>query len=167
LKINYQDLEQSLLKMAASGIIDFRPEKDKSQLVFLQEKVDPINLTIDFDRFNFRKKRHLERLQKTIAYAENTICRSQQLLSYFGEKNAPKCKVCDVCLERTKVDLSKDDFERYRIKIIKQLEREPLTIYDLCEAFSPKKQAQVLKTIELLIDEGDLSREEDKIIWKK
>ena len=167
LKMDYLDLEQSLLKMSANGIIDFRPEKDKPQLIFLEEKVDPINLTIDFERFNFRKKRHLERLQKTIAYAENTICRSQQLLSYFGEKDAAKCGVCDVCLERTKVNLSKDDFEGYRTKIAKQLEREPLTINELCEAFSPKKQAQVLKTIELLIDEGDLGKVENKIVWKK
>ena len=167
LQMDYQDLEQSLLKMSANGIIDFRPEKDKPQLIFLQEKVDPINLTIDFERFNFRKKRHLVRLQKTIAYAENTICRSQQLLAYFGEKDAAKCGVCDVCLERTKVNLSKDDFESYRTKIAKQLEREPLTINDLCESFSPKKHAQVLKTIELLIDEGDLEKVEDKIAWKK
>jgi hypothetical protein len=42
-----------------------------------------------------------------------------------------------------------------------------LTINDLCESFSPKKHAQVLKTIELLIDEGDLEKVEDKIAWKK
>jgi len=167
LQLEYQDLEQSLLKMSDNGIIDFRPEKDKPQLIFLQEKVDPINLTIDFERFNFRKKRHLVRLQKTIAYAENTICRSQQLLAYFGERDAAKCGVCDVCLERTKVNLSKDDFESYKIKIAQQLEREPLTINELCEAFSPKKQAQVLKAIELLIDEGDVEKVEDKIVWKQ
>lgn len=167
LKMDYQDLEQSLLQMAANGIIDFKPEKDKPQLIFLQEKVDPINLTIDLERFNFRKRRHLERIQKTIAYAENPICRSQQLLSYFGENDASKCGVCDVCLERTKVNLSTNEVEKYRIKILKQLEREPLTINELCEAFSPKKQAQVLKVVELLMDEGELDKVEDKIIWRK
>ncbi len=65
------------------------------------------------------------------------------------------------------MNLSKDDFESYKIKILKQLEREPLTINELCEAFSPRKQAQVLKSIELLIAEGDQDKVEDKIVWRK
>ncbi len=167
LKIPREQLQQSLIKMQTNGIIDFRPEKDKPQLVFIQERVDPTNLTIDMDLFNFRKKKHLERLQKTIAYVENTICRSQQLLSYFGEKDSERCGTCDVCLERNKVELSKDEFEKYRIKVLKELEREPLTINELAEAFSPKRHAQVLKTIEHLIDEGELDKVEDKIKRKK
>ena len=91
----------------------------------------------------------------------------QPQTAYFGEKDSPKCGACDVCLERNKVELSKNEFEGYRIKILKLLEREPLTINELCEAFSSKKQAQVLKTVELLIDEGELDKVEDKIRWKK
>jgi len=158
-----EDLQKAFLKMQTNGIIEFRPEKDKPQLIFIQERVDPTNLTIDLQLFNFRKKRHLDRLQKTIAYCENTICRSQQLLSYFGETNSEKCGVCDVCLERNKVNLSKDEFKRFQTKILKQLEREPLAIKELVEAFAPKRHAQVLKTIEYLIDEGVLDKVGDKL----
>jgi len=162
-----EDLTGSLMQLHSNGIIEFRPEKDKPQLIFTQERVDPNNLTIDYELFNFRKKRHLERLQKTIAYAEHTICRSQQLLKYFGEKNAKKCGTCDVCLERNKVQVSKDEYERYRIKILKQLEREPLTVKELAEAFAPKRHDLVMRTIELLIDEGDIDKVDEKLVWKK
>ena len=162
-----EELEQAMIKMQADAIIDFRPEKDEAQLVFMQERVDAANLTIDFELYNFRKKRHLLRLQKVIAYAENAICRSQQLLAYFGEKESEKCGICDVCLERNKVVLSKDDYERYRIKILKQLERTPLTVNEITEAFSIKKHAEVLKTIENLMDEGELDKVENKLVWKK
>ena len=162
-----ENLREALLKMQSNGIIEFRPEKDKPQLIFTQERVDPTNLTIDFQLFNFRKKRHLDRLQKTIAYCENTICRSQQLLSYFGETNSERCGICDICLERNKVNLSKEEFERFRIKILEQLKREPLTVNELVEAFSSKRHAQVLKTIEHLIDEGVLDKVDDKLISKQ
>ena len=34
-----------------------------------------------------------------IAYATNdTICRSRQLLRYFGEESTHDCRQCDVCL---------------------------------------------------------------------
>ncbi len=163
LNIPREQLQQALIKMQSNGIIEFRPEKDKPQLIFIQERVDPTNLTIDFQLFNFRKKRHLERLQKTIEYCENTICRSQQLLDYFGEKDAERCGVCDVCLERNKIDLSKEEFERFREKILKQLEREPLTVNELTGSFAPKRHAQVLKAIEYLIDEGVLDKVDDKL----
>ncbi|MEM6966084.1 MAG: ATP-dependent DNA helicase RecQ [Bacteroidota bacterium] len=167
LELPREQLTQILQKMHLDGIIEFRPEKDKPQLIFTQERVDPANLTIDYQLFNFRKKRHLARLQKVITYAENTVCRSQQLLAYFGEENSERCGICDVCLERNKVDLSKDEYERYRIKILKQLEREPLTTKELSQAFSPKRQGHVLKAIEILIDEGELDKVEDKLVWKK
>jgi uncharacterized iron-regulated protein len=63
--------------------------------------------------------------------------------------------------------LSKEDFEKFRIKILKQLEREPLTINELAEAFAPKRHPQVLKTVEHLIDEGEIDKVEDKLVWKK
>ncbi|HFC01301.1 MAG TPA: RecQ family ATP-dependent DNA helicase, partial [Phaeodactylibacter sp.] len=167
LKMPREVLQQDLLKMQAIGIIDFRPEKDKPQLIFTQEKVAPENLTIDFQAFNFRKKKHLERLQKVIGYAENAICRSQQLLAYFGEKDSEKCGVCDVCLERTKVDLAKDEYERYRTKIQQELKDKPLTINELVEVFAINKQAKVLRSIEHLMDEGELDKVDDKLVWKK
>ena len=64
-------------------------------------------------------------------------------------------------------NLSKDEFERYRIKILKQLEREPLSISELAEAFAPKRQDLVLRTIEILMDEGELEKVDEKLVWKK
>ena len=42
-------------------------------------------------------------MESVISYIEeNTICRTQQLLSYFGEENNYKCGKCDICVESKK-----------------------------------------------------------------
>lgn len=40
-----------------------------------------------------------------LAYAENkTVCRSRQLLRYFGETKSDDCEQCDVCIGHKKKD---------------------------------------------------------------
>ena len=47
-----------------------------------------------------RKEQFRKRIRAVIDYAENDrICRSRQLLRYFGEKDSHDCGQCDVCLE--------------------------------------------------------------------
>ena len=46
-----------------------------------------------------RKEQFRERIQAMINYATNDhVCRSRQLLRYFGEEDSHDCRQCDVCL---------------------------------------------------------------------
>ena len=46
-----------------------------------------------------RKSQFEQRIKAMIRYATNDrICRSRQLLRYFGERNGHNCHQCDVCL---------------------------------------------------------------------
>ena len=50
-----------------------------------------------------RKKQFAERIHAMIAFASNDqVCRSRQLLSYFGEEKGHDCGQCDVCLSHRK-----------------------------------------------------------------
>ena len=45
-----------------------------------------------------RKTHYVEKLKAMVEYADNSLyCRSQLLLSYFGEHDAATCKTCDIC----------------------------------------------------------------------
>jgi ATP-dependent DNA helicase RecQ len=87
------------------------------------------------------------------------------LLEYFGEAEAANCGVCDVCLERSKEEVSSEEFEGFKLKIQKLLKKENLTIDELMESFSPKRQNQVLKVIEYLLDEKIMTKENNKLAW--
>ncbi|HFA51434.1 MAG TPA: RecQ family ATP-dependent DNA helicase [Bacteroidetes bacterium] len=165
LKMPTDKLLLALHQLHKESIISYRPSKDKPQLIFTQERVSADNLTIDMKRYNFLKERYQKRIQKAIAYATTPRCRSQQLLAYFAEKSAP-CGVCDVCLGRSKSQLSKDDFERYKSKIKMLLKREKLTEAELLESFSANRHANVLHALTYLLDEGFVEHEKEKLIWK-
>lgn len=159
-------LSQALGHLQKAGIINYSPQREDPQLIFLQERVDADNLAIDQALYNFRKQRHRERIQKAIQYAETPVCRSQQLLTYFGEAEATSCGICDVCLGRTKAEVSTDEFERYKSKIQLLLRREPLKLSQLLESFPPKRENQVLRSLEFLLDEGYLEKQGEQFIWK-
>lgn len=147
-----------------AGIIEYRPMKDKPQLTFIKERVDASNLTIDIEAYNLRRERQRKRIEKAIAYANTARCRSQQLLAYFGE-NGPTCGVCDVCLGRTKADMSGDEFERYKMKIKQLVVAERITERQLLEAFSSNRQANILQTLAFLMDEGQVKAEDGFLTW--
>lgn len=166
LKMPAAALRNALQKLASDGIVEYQPQKDTPQVIFIKERVDADNLLIDRNLYNFRKNRHYERIRAAITYAETPVCRSQQLLAYFGETSAPKCGICDVCTGRTQAEISTSDFERYKEKIQLLLKEEPLALEQIVESFAPNRQEQVLKALEYLLDEGFLGQQGGKLMWQ-
>lgn len=167
LKISVGQLIQVFNHLKNEKILDYRPQKDTPQIIFLQERTSAENLILDQKRYKDRKERHHVRIQKAISYAENTYCRSQQLLRYFGESDSKPCGICDVCLGRTKSDLNPNDYERYKNKIKLVLKREALSEEELFDSFKPQRHNQVILALEFLLDEGIIEKENGKLIWTK
>ena len=167
MKISRAELSKLFQNLSQLGIIDYKPQKDQPQLTLLEERTDAKNLILDKKLYDFRKKRHKERIEKAIAYAEDQICRSKQLLAYFGEQDAVDCGVCDVCLERNKSSLSNDEFKKYEDKIRMILKDGPLSLENIVDSFGPNRREQVLKTITYLVNEGLLIEEKGKFDFGK
>lgn len=168
LKIPLQALKNAFFHLHREGIIDYRPFKDKPQIIFLKERVAADNLHIDHQSYNFRKEQYRLRIKKAIEYAEKPRCRSQQLLSYFGESEIKACGICDVCLGRTKAEISPEDYDRYKEKIRQLLKRENLTPEEIIDSFGSNRHEQVIRAMEFLLDEGILEEnEEGKLGWRK
>lgn len=155
----------AILQLQREGVIDYRPMKDKPQLTFVKERVEANNLTIDIEAYNIRKERQQKRMEKAIAYATTPRCRSQQLLAYFGE-DSPTCGVCDVCLGRTKSELSTDDFERYKLKIKQLIVAEKITERQLLDSFPTNRQQPVIQALGYLMDEGIVNADKGFLAWK-
>jgi ATP-dependent DNA helicase RecQ len=165
LKMPLDALRQGLLRMHQENILEYLPQKEKPQLVFLKERVDARQLGIDHQRYGFLRNRHLERIRQAVGYAQDSDCRSRFLLAYFGEHDAPACGVCDLCLERKKTGLTEEGFARYRQKIRLVLRHEPLSAREILDSFAPKVQDDVLRTLEFLLQEGIVVEKDQRIAW--
>ena len=65
----------------------------------LPENADA-DLRLDVRELNARRFRANERLKKMIAYALDQKCRRAAILGYFGQRFAPPCGACDVCVRQ-------------------------------------------------------------------
>lgn len=163
-KLPAEVVVQALQKAQKEGILLYEPRKEKPQLTFTRERVAAENLTIDQQKFNLRKKRAEERVERAIQFAETRKCRSQQLLAYFGEPDSKPCGICDICTGRHKTEMSAVNFEGYEKKIRELLRHEPLTFEEILEAFALKRHDAVAQVLNYLLDEGKLNAgEEGKI----
>ena len=142
------------------NLIKYHAQKDSPQITFLRERVENSNLSIDVVAYNFRKNRAYERMKKAIQYAETIRCRNVQLLEYFDEKTE-NCGTCDVCLGRTKVNISTDDFNRYAQKIFEIIKTENCKTAILLEYFSPRTHPTVIYVLQKLVEEDRLEKTND------
>ena len=88
-----------LKNLSAKHILHFIPQKKTPYVRYLQRRENTAHVQLPPVVYETRKEQFRERIQAMIAYATNDhICRSRQLLRYFGEEDSHDCRQCDVCL---------------------------------------------------------------------
>ena len=90
-----------LVSLAQKGIISYVPQTIANVLRLNVNRQAEIRVPEHF--YTGRKTHYVEKLKAMIEYADNQqFCRSQLLLSYFGEHDSETCGTCDVCRLRAK-----------------------------------------------------------------
>ena len=162
LQIGVEDLRRLLTKMQADGIVEYTPEREGPQLVFLEERIDPDNLRIDERQYHFLRDRARHRIDTMIAYCESDdTCRSRRLLHYFGEKDAGPCGICDVC--RRKAAGLPDRSALFTSLRTALSERDELPLDEAVRILGTSRSEAVAHLIQDLINEGRLLRAGNKL----
>ncbi|MCX6306542.1 MAG: RecQ family ATP-dependent DNA helicase [Bacteroidetes bacterium] len=153
----------NLKHLARLQILDYIPQTDKPQVIYLQERLDTRDLTISPENYKDRLRDAGKRLEKMISYAEETNkCRSQVLLAYFGESQAKRCGKCDVCIERNKVSLNEMEFDSIVSLIKPVLKARPCTLEELVDAADPVNEDKVIRAIQWLVDNEKISVDHER-----
>ena len=88
-----------LKNLSQRHIIHFIPQKKTPYIRYTQRREDKEHIQLMPVIYEERKAQFAERIHAMIVYATNdNVCRSRQLLRYFGEYNDHDCRQCDVCL---------------------------------------------------------------------
>lgn len=112
----------AIRKMQQDKIIDLELFESDIQLDFLVPREDDRTLNRLGREVDVLNKNILEKIKQTIAFVKNdSVCKSRQLLAYFGEKKAEDCGICSVCLQK-KNNNTLDEFtiESMILELIKQ-----------------------------------------------
>lgn len=150
-------------------IISYLPQSELPQLTLLSERIDAKEIYISPEVLQKRKQKAKERMEAMLHYAETkTRCRSQVLLSYFGETDSYRCGICDFCLERNKLELSNLEFETVSQQIKKALSVNPLPLDALINSVKNSREDKTIKVVQWLIDNEKLVyNDENKLMWHK
>jgi ATP-dependent DNA helicase RecQ len=153
-----------LNNLKSLGIINYVPQKKNPFIIFTEERLDDKSLLISKENFVFRKNRYMERINAILNYAESSNkCRSQILLSYFGESNPGRCGQCDVCTRRNELDLSKYEFDLILETIKEILKHNLVSIDDLMKSLDSDEEKN-LKVIQWLLDNNKIIKDTNELL---
>ena len=94
-----QQVYQTLKVLSQRHILHFIPQKKTPYIHYTQRREDKELLQFSPAVYEERLFQFRQRIHAIISYANNdSICRSRQLLNYFGDTSAHDCGLCDVCL---------------------------------------------------------------------
>lgn len=155
-----EQVYEQLVGLAKDRVIQYIPRKKTPFLTFVREREATSRIVLSKEAYEDRRDRYVLQVKSVLDYAqEENNCRSQVLLSYFGEKNTTPCGKCDICLKNKENNVTTDDFETIRLKIQDTLAAEPLTVNALVKRI-PFKEPKVLHVARFMIDNGQIVENE-------
>lgn len=148
-------VKAQLSKLHELELIDYIPQNNKPQILFLENRF--MSIYISDAKLDFMRNSYKEQLKFMKAYVlNNSKCRSVELVNYFGEQDAKDCGICDVCLNK-KTAASNTTINESTLDTLKRLSlNNQISLESLKNAIEPKELDEYLILLRWLIDNGDL-----------
>ncbi|KEO75122.1 RecQ family ATP-dependent DNA helicase [Anditalea andensis] len=109
MQLSEQEIIDYLEQLDKMGILAYNKRKDQPQVTFLTPRMDAGKLPLNLKRIEERRQVTVSKAKAIIAYIQNGhLCRTIQILYYFGEESDNPCGVCDVCINNRKNDALPD-----------------------------------------------------------
>ena len=135
-------------QLATDNIIDYTRTTSDLELLFLVHRDDDRTINRFAKIIEDQNQLKVENVSKMLAYIENdTICRSVQLLQYFGEIQKGVCGICDVCIKNT---LDNRDVINTKLKIIEYLRINKANSRELQQRLNINQEIVITALRELL-----------------
>ena len=150
-------------------IISYLEQTNLPQLTYLTERLNIKDVVISPQHYRDRKEIAIKKMESVIYFVTSRHkCRSEILLNYFGEKNVYRCGVCDVCMERNKLELSDIEFSSVSNQVKSILHEEQLSITQLINKIEGVRDDKTIKVIQWLMENEKLVTNENNLLeWRK
>lgn len=151
-KRNHQSTKETikgLILLDNLKIISYQQNKGSIKLNLSIPRVDSKSISIQPLIYKKRKQTDLERVNNIINYSfNNTTCRTQIILNYFGEKQTSNCNNCDNCIKNNNTKNTTS-----LISNIEQLTKNPIEVDELYEKLTQNfHNKEIDKTLRKMIE---------------
>ncbi len=141
----------TLKQLEKDRIINYLSQHNDMEIVFLVPREDDRTVHIFAKKVEALIEQKTKQIDAMLAYVKNnTKCRSQQLLSYFGEKRDP-CGQCDVCVSA--IPINHMVIELAKEALLKELQKQPQTSRALIKLVLYKEEVILIALQSLLENE--------------
>lgn len=136
--------------LAKDEIIEYSSATSDLEMFFLVPRDDDRTINLFAKNIEEQNQLKIEKVNAMLSYIENdTVCRSIQLLGYFGELQEQPCGICDVCMSQKTENTS---VIHAKIKIIKALKEKDAGSRELQLKLNISQETMISALQELLED---------------
>ena len=161
--LNQQQVYLILKSLNHRRIIHFIPQRSTPLVTYTRDRMLAEEIVIPKSVYEERKEQFERRVRAMVGYATNDmVCRSRQLLRYFGEKDSHDCQQCDVCIDRRSMDdkeKAEKEAEEKIIELLSDHERHHVAELHNIDC-SPKAMQEAIR---LLVNEEIVKTEQSYI----
>ena len=94
-----EGVKDKLKRLSKMRVIKYIPRVRTPLIIMNYERLLESNFYLSPGRYTERKEMFKQRIEAIIGFARNdTVCRSRQLIEYFGQPAGEDCGICDVCI---------------------------------------------------------------------
>jgi ATP-dependent DNA helicase RecQ len=160
LKTSFADVSQKLQQLMALGVIAYEPQTDKPRITLLTPRMREEDVRITKEVYDVRKQGDEERWHAMEKYLRRDVCRSVQLLRYFGDEFPQPCGHCDVCRAEKKLKATSAAMQSLDEELLRVVLTAPVTIEEAVHALKAFDAASVIEFIRRKLDAQELVLDE-------
>ena len=143
-------IHQNFEVLEKDEIIEYTSVSSDLEMLFLVPRDDDRTINMFAKNIEEQNQLKIEKVTKMLSYIENdTVCRSIQLLDYFGEIQEKECGICDVCMNQK---AGNTDIVHAKIKIIQILKEGKADSRELQNRLNIAQEILIAGLQELLED---------------
>lgn len=165
LQITEDAVYHALLELNREHILHYIPRRTNPYIFFTTSRELPKYIQIPVSIYENMRQHMQERIDAIERFTfDSTECRSNIILHYFGEQTKGDCGHCDVCRDRRKHVVSRQELEILQQSIIYLASKTGgITLEQLISEVSAHPRIAV-EQIRKMMDQGILIMNEDHII---
>lgn len=166
--ISVDSIIKQLKNLERLNFLLYIPRNDKPQIQYLTERLNINNISLSDETYKNRKEDANRRAQAVIDFVNNNdVCRSVQLLKYFGEDIKKSCNKCDVCSSKNKMNIDNKEYQEISELIISELRESDSNIYEILKHVKEYHEEKVIGAIRWMLDNNIIRQDDGGMIGLK